>query len=33
MTDKKVRLQEAVTEAIGRHEKVDDVYERVMKKV
>ena len=33
MSDKEVRLQEAVTEAIDRHEKVDDEYETVMKKV
>ena len=33
MSDKEVRLQETVTEAIDRHEKVDDEYERVMKKV
>ena len=33
MSDKEVRLQEAVTEAIDRHEKVDEEYERVMKKV
>ena len=33
VSDKEVRLQEAVTEAIDRHEKVDEEYERVMKKV
>ena len=33
MSDKEVRLQEAVTEAIDRHEKVDEEYERVMKNV
>ena len=27
MTDKEVRLQEAVTEAVYRHEKVDEEYE------
>ena len=33
MSDKEVRLQEAVTEAIDRHERVDKEYETVMKKV
>ena len=33
MSDKDVRLQKAVTEAIDRHEKVDDEYERAIKKV
>ena len=33
MTDKEVRFQEAVTEAIDRHGKLDEKYERVMKKV
>ena len=33
MSDKEVRLHEAVTEAIDRHEKVDEEYQRVMKKV
>ena len=33
MSDKEVRLQEAITEAIDRHEKVDEEYEIVMKKV
>ena len=33
MSDKEVRFQEAVTEAIARHEKVDEEYERVIKKV
>ena len=33
LSDKESRLHEAVTEAIDRHEKVDEEYERVMKKV
>ena len=33
MSDKEVRLQEAVTEAVDRHEKVDEEYESVMEKV
>ena len=33
MSDKEVRLQEAVTEAVDRHKKVDEEYERVMTKV
>ena len=33
MADKEVRLQEAVTEAVDRHEKVNEEYERVIEKV
>ena len=33
MADKEVRLQEAVTEAVDRNEKVNEEYERVIEKV
>ena len=33
MSNKEVRLHEAVTKAVDRHEKVDEEYQRVMKKV